>query len=51
LALIRLDRDVDPSQQIGFACLSKSTQVVPGDTIYAVGWGFTEDSRNQGITI
>ena len=50
MALIKLDRDVDEANgRVGFACLSNSYQVHPGDTIYAIGWGYTEKSRNQGF--
>ena len=49
IALIRLDRDVVKSEKNGFACLTKSTQVTPGDSVSAVGWGYTEFSRNQGF--
>lgn len=48
LALVKLDRDVEMSSQVGFVCVSKTAHVVPGDSIYAVGWGYTENSRNQG---
>jgi len=34
---------------VGFVCVTKASSVVPGDTIYAVGWGYTETSRNQGF--
>ncbi|CAF0959695.1 unnamed protein product [Brachionus calyciflorus] len=47
VAIIRLDRDVQSSYEIGFACLGKLNQVQPGDTVYAIGWGYTEMSRNQ----
>lgn len=33
--------------KVGFACLSNHVQVHPGDIIYAIGWGYTEKSRNQ----
>lgn len=49
LALIRLDREVSRSEKNGFACLTKTNQVAPGDSIYAIGWGYTEKSRNQGF--
>ena len=50
LALIRLDRDVDEMDgKVGYVCLSNTAQVHPGDTIYAIGWGYTEKSRNQGF--
>jgi hypothetical protein len=51
LALIRLDRDADMgSRQVSVlpVCLTQMVQVMPGDVVYAVGWGFTENSRNQG---
>ena len=46
---MKLDRDVELSSQVGFVCVTKSSQVVPGDSIYAIGWGYTENSRNQGL--
>jgi hypothetical protein len=49
LALIKLDRDVDEVEgKVGYACLSNQAHVHPGDIIYAIGWGYTEKSRNQG---
>lgn len=51
LALIRLDREIDHSNHVGFVCLTgrmHGGQVMPGDTIYAIGWGYTEKSKNQG---
>jgi len=51
LALIRLDREVSRSEKNGFACLTKANQVTPGDSIYAIGWGYTEKSRNQGFDL
>lgn len=47
IAIIRLDRDVQTSYEIGFVCLGKLNQVQAGDTVYAIGWGYTEISRNQ----
>ena len=51
LALIRLDRDVLLNNQVGFICLTKATQVEPGDVIYAIGWGYTDQLRNQGALL
>ena len=48
IAIIRLDRDVVKSYKSGYVCLTKSSQVAPSDTVTAVGWGYTEFSRNQG---
>ncbi len=42
-----MNRDIELTSHIGFVCLTKSMQVAPGDTIYAVGWGYTENSKNQ----
>ena len=50
LALVKLDRDVKLSSQVGFVCVTKSTQVTPGESIFAIGWGYKENSRNQGKT-
>ena len=47
MAVIRLDRDIDLSSNVGFICLTKATQVVPGDLIYAIGWGYYENSRSK----
>jgi hypothetical protein len=50
LALIKLDRDVEEIEgKVGYACLSNQAHVHPGDIIYAIGWGYTEKSRNQGL--
>lgn len=50
--MIKLDRDIEQSDYVRFICLTKTeSQVVPGDTIYAIGWGYTENSRNQGKII
>lgn len=42
LTLITLDRDVEVTDDVGFICLSNSTNTAPGTQVYAVGWGFTE---------
>ena len=49
IAIIKLDRDVVKSENNGFVCITKSSQVAPGEAVTAVGWGYTEFSRNQGL--
>lgn len=40
IALVRLDRDVIPSDQISYACLPSIEEVLPGGKkCYATGWG------------
>eukprot|EP00066_Takifugu_rubripes_P022016 XP_011611282.1 PREDICTED: ovochymase-2-like [Takifugu rubripes] len=40
IALVRLDRDVIPSDQISYACLPSKEEVLPGGKkCYATGWG------------
>lgn len=40
IALVRLDWDVVPSDQIAYACLPSEEEVLPKDKMcYATGWG------------
>lgn len=40
IALVRLDGDVIPSDEISYACLPSEEEVLPGDKkCYATGWG------------
>lgn len=40
IALVRLDGDVTPSDQISYACLPSQEEVLPGGKkCYASGWG------------
>lgn len=40
IALVRLDRDVVPSDEISYACLPSKEELLPGGKkCYATGWG------------
>ncbi|KAF0037285.1 hypothetical protein F2P81_010159 [Scophthalmus maximus] len=51
IALVRLDWDVVPSDQIAYACLPSEEEVLPKDKMcYATGWGDeTGDSLNAKV--
>ncbi|KAM9792333.1 cubilin [Neosynchiropus ocellatus] len=51
IALIRLDGEVTPSNEISFACLPSEEEVLPGGKkCYATGWGDeTGDSLNAKV--
>ena len=41
MSILKLDRDVAESEEIGYICISNSTYTAPGADLYAIGWGFT----------
>ncbi|XP_047430814.1 ovochymase-2 [Mugil cephalus] len=51
IALVRLDGEVIPSDQISFACLPSEEEVLPAEKkCYATGWGDeTGDSQNPKV--
>ncbi|KAM4603345.1 ovochymase-2 [Polymixia lowei] len=51
IALVRLDGEVKPSQEISYACLPAKEEVLPGGKkCYATGWGDeTGDSMNAKV--
>uniref|UniRef100_A0A8C2WK52 Zgc:154142 n=1 Tax=Cyclopterus lumpus TaxID=8103 RepID=A0A8C2WK52_CYCLU len=51
IALVRLDGDVEPSNEISYACLPSAEEVLPGGKkCYATGWGDeTGNSMNASV--
>ncbi|XP_068445519.1 ovochymase-2 [Clinocottus analis] len=52
IALVRLDGDVEPSNEISYACLPSKEEVLPGGKkCYATGWGDeTGNSMNASVS-
>lgn len=44
LTILELDKDVAESESVGYICLTKDSQLDPGNDVYAVGWGFTNNN-------
>jgi len=51
IAIIKLDREVEISKNVDFLCFDKQVPVEYGESLYAIGWGFTENTINKASNV